>query len=132
MALDPKFRDDPEKRIRTRIKKYMEDRDWRIDITHGNKYQSGFPDLHCYHLEYGLRWVDSKNPKRYAYTKPQIKLWPKWAEVGCGVWIMFEGDDKNYAALFKPPNFMDFWKPRYDKIYKENYEIIEEEREWQG
>lgn len=125
MALDPQFRDDPERRIRGRIRDFMEDRGWRVDITHGNKYQSGFPDLHCYHIEYGLRWVDAKNPVRYAYTTPQIKLWPKWEEVGCGVWIFFEGDDANYATLFKPPNFRKYWKPRYDKIYLENHEIIE-------
>jgi len=125
MALNPTFRDDPELRIRTRIRNYMKDRGWRVDITHGNKYSKGFPDLHCYHLEHGLRWVDAKNPVRYAYTTAQIKLWPKWEEVGCGVWILFEGDDANYDLLFEPPNFRKFWKPRYDKIYLENYEIIE-------
>jgi hypothetical protein len=124
MALDPVFRDDPETRIRTRLKAFMEERGWRVDITHGNKYQSGFPDLHTYHLEHGLRWIDTKNPGSYKYTTPQIKLWPKWELVGCGVWILFEGDHKNYNLLFQPPNFREFWKPRYDKIYLENYEII--------
>lgn len=126
MALDPKFRDNPELRIRRRIKEYMEVRGWRVDITHGNKYQSGFPDLHCYHIEHGLRWIDAKNPLSYKYTTPQIKLWPKWEAVGCGVWIMFEGDDANYATLFEAPNFRKYWKPRYDLIYLENHEIIEE------
>lgn len=125
MALEPKFRDDPERRIRTRIREFLTERGWRVDITHGGKYQSGFPDLHAYHLEYGLRWIDAKNPLSYSYTVAQIKLWPKWEAVGCGVFIMFEGDEANYEVLFKPPNFRKYWKPRYDQIYLENHEIIE-------
>lgn len=129
MALDPVFRDEPEKRIRRRIKEFMTDRGWRVDITHGNKYQSGFPDLHCYHKRFGLRWVDAKNPLSYKYTTPQIKLWPEWEKVGCGVWIMFDGDDANYKFLFQPPNFRKFWKPRYDLIYRSNADILEDECE---
>ena len=131
MALDPVFRDQPEKRIRARIKRFLEERDWVVDITHGNKYQSGFPDLHCYHKEYGLRWVDAKTPGRFQYTKPQIRMWPRWEAHGCGVWIMFEGDEKNYKFLFGPPNFRKFWKPRYDKMAKEPYQILEE-IEWEA
>ena len=60
---------------------------------------SGFPDLHCCHPEYGIRWVDAKNPKSYAYTPAQIWMWPKWEAYGTGVWIMFEGDQENYDRL---------------------------------
>ncbi len=129
MALDPVFRDEPEKRVRRRIKQYMTARGWRVDITHGNKYQSGFPDLHCYHIVHGLRWVDAKNPLSFKYTTPQIKLWPEWEKVGCGVWIMFDGDDVNYKVLFQPPNFRKFWKPRYNLIYRSNAQILEDECE---
>lgn len=127
--LDPIFRDNPELRIRNRIRKYLQDRDWHVTILHGNKFQSGMPDLFTYHIEYGLRLIDAKNPIRYSYTVAQIKLWPKLEAVGCGVFILFEGDALNYSFLFNPPNFRKFWKPRYDKIYMENYEIIEEEWE---
>ena len=129
MALNPTFRDQPELRIRTRIRQFLHDRGWHTIIMHGNLFQSGVPDLFCGHLEYGMRWIDAKNPTSYSYTTAQIKLWPKWENVGVGVYILFEGDDANYDLLFKPPNFRKYWKPRYDEIYLENHQILEEECE---
>jgi len=124
---DPVFRDQPELRIRTRIREFLDERGWMTDVTHGNEYMSGFPDLHCYHPDHGLRWVDAKNPKSYAYTPAQIWLWPKWESYGCGVWIMFEGDQENFEKLFDPPNFRTYWRPRYDLIRRKAADILKDE-----
>lgn len=129
MALEPIFRDNPELRIRTRIRRYLKNKGWYTKIMHGNQFQSGIPDLFCYHKEYGMRWIDAKNPKRYSYTVAQIKLWPVLESHGCGVFILFEGDAANYKLLFQPPNFRKYWKPRYDKIFRDNYQILLDEGE---
>lgn len=111
----PVFRSNPEARIQADIITFLERRGWFVKQTHGNAYSSGFPDLYCYHKKHGERWIDVKNPKRYVYTKAQVQNWPEMDAAGIGIWIMFAADEENYLFLFKEPNFMDFWKPRYDK-----------------
>jgi hypothetical protein len=86
---------------------------------HGNVYQQGIPDLYIYHEEYGQRWIDVKNPDRYEFTKHQKVKWPKWERFGVGIWILVAATEDEYDKLFEPPNWRQFWKPRYDKDIQE-------------
>ena len=115
MAKKPIFRGQPEKKIENRIRQFLATRGWLVEKTHSTSYSSGWPDLMCWHPEFGLRWVDVKVRERHKYTKAQCQTWPKWERSGLGVWIMFDATDEEYSNLFKPPNFRAFWKPAYDK-----------------
>lgn len=122
-----RFRSSPEKIIEDAIRLFLSERGWRVDKTHSSAYSSGWPDLHCWHPHFGLRWVDVKNPLAYTYTKSQCQLWPQWEKFGLGVWIMFAASDDEYSRLFKPANFRDYWKPRYDEYLRDISEILESE-----
>jgi len=110
----------------------LEDRGWFVRATHGNAYQKGFPDLFAFNesfckVQYGaFRWIDCKVEENCRYTKAQCQEWPLWEEKGLGVWIIMEATDEWYAKLFDPPNFRDYWKPRYDKYLVPVEEIIKE------
>jgi hypothetical protein len=80
----------------------------------GNAFQSGVPDLYCYHKLNGERWIDIKNPVSYEYTKAQRVKWPQWEKAGIGVWIMVAATDEEYDKLFKPPNMRAYWKEKYN------------------
>lgn len=127
----PRFRSSPESGIQERIIKFLELRGWLVEKMHGNAFQRGIPDLYCWnpHLgdEEGLhRWVDVKVERRHQYTKAQCQKWPLWESIGLGVWIMMGATEKWYAKLFGPPNFRDYWEPRYDKYCITVEKIIEE------
>lgn len=126
MVKKPVFRSNPEARIQRALIAFLGARGWFVRSTHGNAYQSGFPDLFVSHPQYGYRWIDVKNPARYRYTQAQIIEWPKWEAGGVGIWILFAADENNYSRLFKPPNFREYWKPAYDKKLIPIKKILEE------
>lgn len=96
----------PETKLQIKIIKFLKARDWDVRVTHGNEFQSGFPDLYCCHLKYGSRWIDVKMPTGYSLTNAQMEVWPAWASKGVGVWILTADSEEEYAKLFKPANFM--------------------------
>lgn len=116
----------PEAAIQKKVIDFLTMRGWYVKSTHGNAYQSGFPDLFCYHPDYGMRWVDIKNPLNYRYTKAQCQTWPVMEQYGCGVWIMVAATEEEYAKLFQPPNFRDYWKDHYNQYLRKKEEIIQE------
>lgn len=124
MAKKPVFKSSPEAAIQGRIIDFLRKRGWFVKETHGNAFQTGFPDLYLYHKDYGHKWVDVKNPSRYVYTKAQCQQWPGMDAAGVGIWIMFEANEENYANLFKAPNWREFWKPAYDKYIQPLDEIL--------
>ena len=65
----------PEKHIRTQIVNYLRLREWIIMLTHGNRYQKGFPDLYCIHPSYGQRWVEIK----ISHTRSKLTAAQNWA-----------------------------------------------------
>jgi hypothetical protein len=103
----------PEWREQQKIIKYLRARQWLVEVTNGNQYQVGIPDLYLAHLKFGQRWVDVKNASQYTFTKAQKSKWPKWEKYGVGIWIMTSCDD--YDCLFKPPNWRVYWKSSWDK-----------------
>lgn len=109
-----------EKRIRDRvIRPMLEGRGWLVEVTHGNRYVKGFPDLYLSHPQFGQRWVDVKVEDDYEYTQAQRDKWPRWHRFGTGIWIMTGATEDQYARLFDVPNWLDYWKPRYGDPFKE-------------
>lgn len=109
-------RSQPEKKVRDDIRGFLQGRGWGVEITHGNKYQSGLPDLYVMHYDYGVRWIDAKVEGRYSFTNAQKITWSKWHyEYRVGIWIMTAGNQEQYDWLFAPPNWLDYWKPAYGR-----------------
>ncbi len=103
--MDPiKFNKGPkEAKIQKDIIDHLKIRDWYVVHTHGNAYQCGFPDLFCCHQSYGIRWIEVKQPTKYAFTKSQLNVFTKFASKNLGVWVL---TDKNqYDCLFRDANW---------------------------
>lgn len=94
-----------EEEIQQKIIAFLRAREWVVKETHGNMFQSGFPDLYCAHKRYGARWVEVKRPKGFKFTPAQLEFFPKLGGVGIGVWILQEATEDSYQLLFGPPNF---------------------------
>lgn len=104
----------PEYSIQKEVIKFLEARGWFVVRMIGNAFQSGVPDLYCYHKQNGERWVDIKNPVSYEYTKAQRVKWPIWEAAGIGIWIIVAATDEEYDKLFKKPNMRYYWKEKYN------------------
>jgi len=104
----------PEHGIQKDVIRFLEVRGWHTERMIGNAFQSGIPDLYCYHKEWGERWIDIKNPVSYSYTKSQRRKWPIWEAAGIGVWIIVAATEEEYDKLFKTPNMRAYWKKSYD------------------
>lgn len=100
-----KYREKPEAKIQAALVRKLTLLGWYVKQTHGNMYQSGFPDLYICHSRYGTRWVDAKNPGHYSFTPAQLETWPKMCANGAGVWILISDDDSEIQKLFGPANW---------------------------
>lgn len=100
----------PEGKIRSEIKKYLENLHWYVLVTTGNKYQSGFPDLYVTHKTYGARWIEVKRPHMEGskFTPAQLDVFPKLCANGSGVWILTAATRKEYMKLFKDCNWWQY------------------------
>jgi hypothetical protein len=103
-----KIRQKPEEKIRAAIKVFLEARGWMVEITHGNLYQAGLPDLYCAHARHGSRWVEVKNPEEYKFTAAQKKKFPVFEAHGVGIWVLTAGTEDEFLKLFKPPNWREY------------------------
>lgn len=74
--------------------------------THGNMFQSGFPDLYAYHSKHGPRWIEVKNPLSYKFTEAQLRNFPKMGRV----WILVAATQAEYEKLWLPPNWWTYIK----------------------
>jgi hypothetical protein len=79
-----------------------------VEITHGNLYQAGLPDLYCAHARHGSRWIEVKNPKSYKFTAAQKKKFPIFESHGVGIWVLTSSTEEEFLKLFKPPNWREF------------------------
>src|SRR5262249_31332979 len=96
----------PEAGIRARIIKHLEERGWFVKITHGGMFQSGFPDLFAAHAEFGMRWIEIKNPDRYKFTRAQLRDFPEFESHGAGIWVL-TGVSESWK-LFHPANWREY------------------------
>jgi len=100
----------PEAVIQEKIIKLLRFKEWFVKETHGNMYQSGFPDLFATHIRYGHRWIEVKLPgmKGSKFTPAQLETFPKLCANGSGVWIMTGNSEDQYARLFKTYNWFTY------------------------
>lgn len=98
-------RDELEESILCRFRDMLILRDWGVFRTHGNMFQSGWPDLYIAHYKHGVRWVEMKRPTGYKFTPAQHKMFPELKAKGVGVWIIWSADETSYNSLFGPDNF---------------------------
>lgn len=96
----------PEEKIQKEIITFLTLRQWFIMPTHGNMYQSGFPDLYCTHYQHGIRWVEVKLPnmKGSKWTPAQLEKFPKMMSHGTRIWVMTAATEEEYQLLFKQSN----------------------------
>jgi hypothetical protein len=98
----------PEREIQDRVIKKLRGLGWIVKETHGNMYQSGFPDLYAAHKSYGSRWIEIKYVVKYAFTPAQLEFFPQLQSVGIGVWILVDDTDSEYSKLFRPANWYQY------------------------
>lgn len=60
---------------------------WFVKSTHGNAYQSGFPDLFACHHTYGHRWIEVKKSKGFKFTPAQQTEFPRFCAHGSKIWV---------------------------------------------
>lgn len=98
----------PEAIIQKKIIDRLRKENWFVLVTHGNMYQSGFPDLFATHTRYGHRWIEVKLPemKGSRFTPAQIETFPKLCAFGSGVWILTGNSDLEFFKLHKPCNWV--------------------------
>lgn len=103
-----KLRERPERLIQDKLIRFLEQRGWYVKETHGNAFQSGFPDLYAVHPLYGQRWIEVKNPGKYHFTEAQIETFTKWAGCSIKVWVLVAATDAEYNKLFNKANWQDY------------------------
>jgi len=116
----------PEWHIQQMLIEYLSVREWCVEVTNGNIYQVGFPDLYLAHAKYGTRWVDVKNPERYTFTPAQRIKWPLWDSFGVGIWILTAANKDEYDKLFGPPNWKSYWKDKWTEDAKRAKNLVED------
>lgn len=104
----------PEWCIQRDVIAFLKIRGWHVEHTHGNLFQTGFPDLYAMHPKWGSRWIDCKQPKKYTFTKAQKIKWPLWELFKIPIWILTAATQEEYDKLFAPPNFRLYWKASWD------------------
>jgi hypothetical protein len=105
--------DKQEHYIQEKIIHFLRARGWLVEKMLANAYQTGIPDLYCFHKNFGHRWLEVKRPDGYTFTQRQRQKWPKWEEAGIGIWILTAATQEQYDLLFAPPNWRQFWKPSF-------------------
>jgi hypothetical protein len=118
----------PEWHIQQDLIEFLSIRKWCCEVTNGNVYQIGFPDLYVAHKKYGTRWIDCKNPERYTFTGAQKEKWPLWHSYGIGIWIITGATEKEYDKLFQPPNWQEYWKKEWTEDSEAMKRLVEELR----
>ena len=94
----------PEAIIQGQIIKFLRERGWFVNPTHGNMYQHGFPDLFAAKRRYGSRWIEVKNPKKFKFTPAQWEFFPRMLAEGIGIWVMVAATEVEYKKLFQKSN----------------------------
>jgi len=109
-----KGKNGPERIIQDAVIAFFRAREWLVKPTHGSQFQSGFPDLFMAHPRYGSRWVECKNPEKYAFTPAQMEWFPQFAAAQCGIWIVTAATQAEYEKVVKGrPNwhmYLGIWK----------------------
>lgn len=110
----------PEEIVRDKVRRGMKIKGWRCYIFHGNQFQKGWPDSEFikYEPPHLRRLVDFKRPEKSkgVLTPAQQEEWPILHYLNVGIWILNGWSELQYRRLFEPPNWMEWWKPRYGPL----------------
>lgn len=87
------------------LRKMLESRGWLTIKMHGNKYQSGIPDLYCTHPEHGHKWIETKLASG-SLTRSQRAMFKKLTDHGDSVYVIFDPNTV-FEVIFNKPNW---WK----------------------
>ena len=109
-SLTPKRKHGPEWYIQQDIIAYLRMREWLVKPTHGNKFQSGFPDLFATNAKYGPRWIEVKNADSYKFQPSQLEWFPQFCAHGSGVWVLVAATEAEYKKLLQPYNWWQYIK----------------------
>ena len=113
-----------EAELQRKIRDYLRARGWIVYVTTCGAYMKGLPDLLCFRADVGVRLADVKRPSGSSLTKAQVQVWTDFENAGLGVWILVEPDE---GPLLGPPNWREWWKPRYSKwIVRSGADILRE------
>lgn len=83
---------------------------WYVVATHGNLYQSGFPDLYATHHLYGIRWIEVKKPgmKGSYFTAAQRMKFPLFSAHGTHIHVLVSASETEYLKLFMKENWQEY------------------------
>lgn len=98
----------PESKIQAAIIRMLRGYEWFVKETHGNAFQSGFPDLYATHPKFHQRWIEVKVPTQFSFTPAQVRDYPLFVANGSPIWILTAATDEEYRKLFKPCNLSHF------------------------
>jgi hypothetical protein len=100
----------PEAIIQNELVTQLKMREYFVVETYGSQFQAGFPDVYACHKEFGSRWIEVKNPKRWSFTSAQIKLFPRFMAEGVGIYILTGYGQDDIDKLHKPANLYEYMK----------------------
>lgn len=97
----------PEAKIQRAIIELLEEKGWWCKSTHGNAHTDGWPDVWASHARYGNRWIEVKLPemKGSHFTNAQLRDFPRFNNVGGGVWVLTAATEEEYEKLFSEANW---------------------------
>ena len=106
----PRVNTRPEAKIQKAIVEMLRIKGWYCKETHGNMYQSGFPDIYATSKRYGQRWIEVKLPgfKGSKWTAAQQECYPQFIAFGTGIWILTSATKEQYELLFKACNYWQY------------------------
>jgi hypothetical protein len=120
-------RDKLEVHIQRELIVFLKSREWHVERMLANTYQTGIPDLYCYHKKWAQRWVEVKRPNQYSFTLRQRQKWPEWEKASIGIWILTAATQEQYDLLFGPPNWRQFWRSSFQTPSKADVDAMIDE-----
>lgn len=97
----------PEAEGAKRLRKLMHAHRWHTEKLHGNRYQSGLPDLMAFHIKHGFRFIETKAEASHGkLSVRQVVKFTLLEKHGAHIWVC--RDERDYYVLFKEPNWRMF------------------------
>jgi len=96
----------------------LEAKGWHVEKLHGNQFQEGLPDLAISHMNYSLRFIETKvrRGNTLKFTDAQKRKFPILHATGWPIFVIAHEDlrglkmqterERMYAKLFREPNVM--------------------------
>jgi len=96
----------PEHRGQERLRELMHKSGWHTEKLHGNAFQSGLPDLICWHPTRGVRLVEVKTPSG-AFTPAQRHKFHLISAHGGMIWVLVVTDPPDNDHLLSQIKLLD-------------------------